>query len=134
MKRYVNKRYRSKPRAASHIWFGVSVENVDYAWRVQMLQQTNATVRWISAEPLLGTLADIDLDGIDWLVAGGESGPGARPMHASWVRELRDRCNAEGVAFFFKQWGGETGKGGGEDAVFDGRRWLQYPDAGRTAA
>jgi protein gp37 len=128
MRRYVNKRYKEKA-CPSHIWLGVSVENVDYAWRVAMLRETNATVRWISAEPLIGALDALDLAGIDWLVAGGESGPGARRMDAAWVRVLRDRCRREGVAFFFKQWGGVNNKGGHDDAVLDGRRWIQYPTA-----
>jgi protein gp37 len=128
MKRYVNKRYTTDP-CPVHVWLGVSVENRDYAWRVKMLSEANAATRWISAEPLLGSLTDLDLGGLDWLVAGGESGPGARPMDPSWVRELRDRCVADRVAFFFKQWGGVTKKGGGEDAVLDGRRWLEYPAA-----
>lgn len=128
MKRYVNRRYKTK-LCPPHIWLGVSVENLDYAWRAKMLKETNASVRWISAEPLIGSLVGLDLGGVDWLVAGGESGPGARPMDPQWARELRDRCLAEGVAFFFKQWGGETNKGGHDEAVLDGRRWLQYPPA-----
>jgi protein gp37 len=127
MKRYANKRYEGSSCPA-HIWLGVSVENIDYAWRAKMLKETAATVRWISAEPLIGSLSDLQLAGIDWLVAGGESGPGARAMDAQWVRELRDRCKAEGVKFFFKQWGGETKKGGGDKARLDGRRWTQYPN------
>jgi protein gp37 len=126
MKRYVNKRYKKTPCPAN-IWLGVSIENADYAWRAKMLRQTNAIVRWISAEPLLGSLVDLDLDGIAWLVAGGESGSGARRMDPSWVRQLRDKCRALEVAFFFKQWGGVTKKGGGEKAVLDGRRWMEYP-------
>ncbi len=126
MKRYVNKRYKGSS-CPPHIWLGVSVENMDYAWRAEMLRATAATVRWVSAEPLIGSVSGLELDGIDWLVAGGESGPGARPMDAQWVRELRDQCKIAGVKFFFKQWGGETKKGGGEQATLDGRRWTQYP-------
>jgi protein gp37 len=126
MKRYINKRYK-KAACPAHIWLGVSVENADYAWRPEMLRKTNASVRWISAEPLLGSLADLELAGIAWVVAGGESGPGARPMEAVWARQLRDKCLAAGIAFFFKQWGGVTKKGGGDDAVLDGRRWIEYP-------
>jgi protein gp37 len=133
MKRYVNKRCQTKP-CPGHIWLGVSVENLDYAWRAEMLRKTNASTRWISAEPLLSSLADLDLGAIDWLVAGGESGPAARPMEADWARELRDKCNAAGVAFFFKQWGGTSDKRGGEAAVLDGRRWLQYPVVRKRAA
>jgi len=127
MKRFVNRRY-SNAKCPAHVWLGVSIENIDYAWRETMLRGTNAAVRWISAEPLIGSLAKLDLDGIDWLVAGGESGPGARPMQEAWVRELRDRCvAAKRVAFFFKQWGGVRKKRGGAEALLDGRRWTEYP-------
>lgn len=126
MKRYVNRRYNTRP-CPLHIWLGVSVENLDYEWRAKMLRKTNASIRWISAEPLIGSLASMDLDNIDWLVAGGESGPGARPMDPQWARELRDLCLAQDVAYFFKQWGGETKKGGHDEAVLDGRRWIEYP-------
>lgn len=126
MKRYVNKRFTGSS-CPTHIWLGVSVENIDCSWRAKMLRDTAASVRWISAEPLLGSLVDLELDGMDWLVAGGESGPGARPMNAKWVRELRNRCKAGNVNFFFKQWGGQTKKGGGEAAVLDGRRWTEFP-------
>jgi protein gp37 len=130
MKRYVNRRYAGD-RCPQHIWLGVSVENMDYTWRAKMLTETRAAVRWISAEPLLDSLANLSLSGIDWLVAGGESGPSARPVKAAWLRELRDQCQARGVAFFFKQWGGVAKKRGGTEAVLDGRRWLEYP---RTVA
>lgn len=134
MKRYANRRYKNSP-CPPHIWLGVSVENMDYAWRATMLKDTAASVRWISAEPLIGSLLGLSLDGIDWVVAGGESGPGARPMEARWVRELRDRCKIDGVSFFFKQWGGEAKKNGGDKAIIDGRRWSQYPSkrTGRAA-
>jgi protein gp37 len=88
-----------------HVWIGVSVESDRYVWRANTLRQIPAAVRWISAEPLLGGLPSLDLTGIDWLVAGGESGPGARPMHPDWARDLRDRSQAAGVAYHFKQWG-----------------------------
>jgi protein gp37 len=87
------------------IWLGVSIESNVYTWRAHALRDTNAAVRWISAEPLLSGLPSLDLTGIDWLVAGGESGAKARPMHPDWPRALRDRCQAAGVAYFFKQWG-----------------------------
>lgn len=128
MKRYVNKRYRGEP-CPPHLWLGVSVENLDFTWRARMLRETNATTRWISAEPLLGSLTSLDLDKINWLVAGGESGPAARPMDPTWLRELRDKCIRYGVPFFFKQWGGIVNKGGGDEAMLDGRRWLEYPAA-----
>lgn len=88
-----------------NVWLGTSIESNRYAFRADHLRATPAAVRWISAEPLLGPLDELDLTGIDWLVAGGESGPRARPMHPDWVRDLRDRCGESGVAFFFKQWG-----------------------------
>jgi protein gp37 len=88
-----------------HIWVGTTIESDRYAWRADRLRQMNCAVRWISAEPLLSGLPSLDLTGIDWLVAGGESGPKARPMHPSWPRDLRDRCQSAGVPFFFKQHG-----------------------------
>jgi protein gp37 len=90
---------------APNIWMGVSIESARYSFRANHLRKVPAAVRFISAEPLLGPLPNLDLAGIGWLIAGGESGPGARPMHPAWAKELRDRCKAEDVAFFFKQWG-----------------------------
>lgn len=87
------------------VWLGTSIESNRYVWRANHLRATEAAVRWLSLEPLLGPLPDLDLTGIDWVVVGGESGPGARPMHPQWVRDIRDRCLAEGVPFLFKQWG-----------------------------
>jgi protein gp37 len=93
--------------AAPRIWWGVSVENRRHGLpRVDLLRSAPAAVRFLSVEPLLEDLGDIDLAGIDWVICGGESGPGARPVHPDWVRRLRDRCAATGVRFFFKQWGG----------------------------
>lgn len=88
-----------------NVWLGTSVESDDHVRRADALRATPAAVRFISAEPLLGPLPSLDLTGIDWLIAGGESGSGARPMHPDWVRDLRDRCTEAGTAFFFKQWG-----------------------------
>ena len=96
-----------------NVWMGVSVETERYAFRIDHLRQVGAKVRFVSAEPLLGPLPDVDLTNIDWLIAGGESGPGARPMDEEWVRDLRDQCGIAGVAFFFKQWGGRTPKANG---------------------
>ena len=96
-----------------NVWMGVSVETDRYAFRIDHLRQVGAKVRFVSAEPLLGPLPDLDLTDIDWLIAGGESGPGARPMKEQWVRGLRDHCGDTGVAFFFKQWGGRTPKANG---------------------
>ena len=87
------------------VWLGTSIESNKHVGRADALRDTPAAVRFISAEPLLGPLTDLDLTGIDWLIAGGESGRGARPMHPDWVRDLRDRCTEAGVAFFFKQFG-----------------------------
>jgi len=92
----------------TNIWMGVSVESDRYLFRIDHLRGVDAAVRFISAEPLLGPLGVVDLTGIDWVIAGGESGPRARPMDIAWGRELRDRCAAAGVRFFFKQWGGRT--------------------------
>ena len=113
------------PEWPQHIWLGVSVETLKYGWRVDQLRQVPAAIRFISAEPLLGSLAGLDLAGIDWLIAGGESGPGHRLCDPAWVSELRDSCQAADVAFFFKQWGGRSPKTGGR--LLDGRTWDEYP-------
>jgi protein gp37 len=110
---------------APNVWLGVSIESARYVFRARDLVQTGAAVHFISAEPLLGSLETLDLDGIDWVIAGGESGPGARSAHPDWVRGLRDRCVQEEVAFFFKQWGGRTPKAGGR--LLDGRTWDDMP-------
>lgn len=98
-----------------NLWMGVSVENSKYRFRLDHLRDVAAAVRFVSAEPLLGPLEDLDLDGIQWLIAGGESGPRARPIDPAWVLDLRDQCFAAGVPFFFKQWGGRTPKAGGRE-------------------
>lgn len=90
---------------APNIWIGTSIESDEYCWRAEALRRTPAAVRFLSLEPLLGPLPSLDLTGIDWVIAGGESGPGARPMHPNWVRSIRDQCLKAGIAFFFKQWG-----------------------------
>ena len=116
------------PGHLPNVWLGVSVEDQRCAQhRLRYLVECPAVVRWVSAEPLLGPL-DLTpwLDRLDWVVAGGESGPGARPMRAEWVRHLRDQCRAAGVAFYFKQWGGARPKSGGR--LLDGRTWDEYPD------
>lgn len=110
----------------SNVWLGTSVENMDVAHRVDALRAIpGVAVRFISAEPLLGSLDDLDLSGIDWVIGGGESGIGARPCETAWARGLRDRCIEHGVAFFWKQWGGRTPKSGGRD--LDGQTWEEYP-------
>lgn len=88
-----------------NVWLGTSIESDLYTWRADHLRATPAAVRFLSLEPLLGPLPSLDLTGIDWVIVGGESGPGSRPMHPTWVRDIRDRCTDAGVAFFFKQWG-----------------------------
>jgi protein gp37 len=131
MKRYVNKRYPDPEHPCpAHIWLGTSIEDMDAAWRAKMLRETNATVRWISAEPLIGSLKGLDLTTIGWAVVGGESAWDGkrRDMKAAWSREMRDKCIAANVPFFFKQWGGRPNdKGGGDAARLDGQRWNFYP-------
>ncbi|MFC4950788.1 DUF5131 family protein [Pseudonocardia sp. GCM10023141] len=110
----------------ANVWMGVSVENLQVAHRVEELRQVPAAVRFLSCEPLLGPLAGgLDLSGIGWVIAGGESGPHARPMDPGWVEEIRDVCLEAGVPFFFKQWGGRTPKAGGR--MLAGRTWDQTP-------
>ncbi len=113
----------------ANVWMGVSIENRRFVKRADLLREINPAVRFISAEPLLGPLSDLNLEGMDWLIAGGESGARNRPVKAEWIRELRDRCELEGVAFFFKQWGGRTPKAGGR--LLDGLTYDAMPIAGR---
>jgi protein gp37 len=123
MRDYVNRRYAEA--APSHIWLGTSVEDGSRKSRIQHMQQMNASIRFLSVEPLIGPMGRMDLDGIDWAIVGGESGPRARPMDPDWVREVRDQCNDAGVAFFFKQWGGIRPKSGGR--TLDGEEWNELP-------
>jgi protein gp37 len=109
----------------THVWLGTSVENCDYVDRINYLRRTSAAVKFLSLEPLLGPLEGLNLKGIDWAIAGGESGPGARPMPIEWVRSIRDQCAAAKVPFHFKQWGGVNKKRTGR--VLDGRTWDQLP-------
>lgn len=109
----------------ANLWMGVSVENATTLGRVNDLRQVPAAVRFLSCEPLLGPLDGIDLAGIHWVIAGGESGPRHRPMDLAWARGIRDDCLAAGVPFFFKQWGGRTPKALGRE--LDGRRWDEMP-------
>ena len=115
------------PRLEWHanVWMGVSVESEPYLRRVDDLRSTGAQVKFLSLEPLLGPLPNLDLDGIDWVIVGGESGPRARPMNQAWVLEIRDRCTSEGVPFFFKQWGGVRKKRAGR--LLDARTWDEMP-------
>ena len=109
----------------SNIWMGVSVENQKYAFRIDHLRQTQAQVKFLSLEPLLGPLSNINLSGIDWVIVGGESGPRARVMNKDWVLEIRDQCLDAGVPFFFKQWGGINKKRNGRE--LEGRTWDGMP-------
>jgi protein gp37 len=108
-----------------NIWMGVSVENVGYRSRIDDLRETNAPLKFLSLEPLLGPLSALDLDGIDWVIVGGESGPKARPMDPSWVIDLRNQCHRSHVPFFFKQWGGKNKKRAGR--LLEGRTWDEMP-------
>ena len=124
MRNFVNERYKDNP-APPHIWLGVSVEDQSATSRIRHLQQTNASVRFLSIEPLLGRVGRLNLEGIHWVIVGGESGPHARETKLEWVREIRDHCIEDGVPFFFKQWGGIRPKAGGNE--LDGRTWFEYP-------
>ena len=108
-----------------NVWMGVSVEDSTVLDRVEDLRAVPAAVRFLSCEPLLGPLPDLSLDGINWVIAGGESGGKARRMDQAWVEDLRDQCGQAGVPFFFKQWGGRTPKSGGRS--LDGRTWDDMP-------
>ena len=108
-----------------NVWMGVSVENEHYTFRIEHLRRTHAKVKFLSLEPLLGPLHDLDLRNIDWVIVGGESGPGARKLEESWVVEIRDQCRFANVPFFFKQWGGVRKKKNGR--LLQGRVWDQMP-------
>ena len=108
-----------------NIWLGTSIESKEWIDRLARLKEANAHTKFLSLEPLLGPLPSLDLAGIDWVIVGGESGPGARPMKADWVREIRDNCLQSGVPFFFKQWGGVFKKQTGR--VLDKKTWDQMP-------
>ena len=124
MRNYLRRRYPSGA-APRHIWCGVSVEDSAAKARIQHLQAAPAAVRFLSIEPLIGPVGDIDLNGIAWVIVGGESGPNAREMLLEWVRDIRDRCASAGVPFFFKQWGGRTPKTGGR--LLDDKEWNELP-------
>lgn len=124
MRDYLRRRYGGE-RGPQHIWCGVSVEDAQAKNRITHLRAAHAGVRFLSIEPLIGAVGKVDLTGIDWVIAGGESGPGARPMHLEWVREIRNQCIEQEIAFFFKQWGGLRPKSGGRE--LDGREWSEFP-------
>lgn len=108
-----------------NIWMGVSIENSDYTFRIDHLRKTDVKVKFLSLEPLLGPLPDLNLQGIDWVIVGGESGPKARPMEQSWVVDIKNQCLEQNVPFFFKQWGGTNKKKAGR--LLDGKLWNQMP-------
>ncbi len=114
-----------------HIWMGVSVENRKVVHRIDDLRNTDAHIKFLSIEPLLGSLPKLNLSGIDWVIVGGESGPKARPMKEEWVLEIKDQCEEQNIPFFFKQWGGvrkhKTGR------TLQGRTWDEMPEKARTA-
>ena len=108
-----------------NVWMGVSVETTDYLYRIDHLRATGAKIKFLSLEPLLGALPNMNLTNIDWAIVGGESGPQARPMEEAWVEEIQHNCGEQGIAFFFKQWGGKNKKRSGR--VLQGRTWDDYP-------
>jgi protein gp37 len=124
LRNYVNARYPDG-LAPPHIWLGTSIEDGGKKSRARHIQETKASVRFLSIEPLIGPIGKIDLEGIHWVIVGGESGPRARPMLVEWAREVLDQCKATKVPFFFKQWGGLRPKSGGR--LLDGREWSQWP-------
>ena len=124
MRNFVNKRYAGKS-APAHIWLGASVEDGTKLSRVRHVRQMAAAVRFLSIEPLIGPIGELDLTGIHWVIVGGESGPRARPMQPAWVIDIRDQCTDAGIAFFFKQWGGLRPKSGGRE--LEGREWSEWP-------
>ncbi|MBN2037228.1 MAG: phage Gp37/Gp68 family protein [Chitinispirillaceae bacterium] len=108
-----------------NVWMGVSVENAEYAHRIDYLRMTGAFIKFLSIEPMLGPIQEMDLNGIDWVIVGGESGPKARPIRREWVIDVRNQCRKSDVPFFFKQWGGTNKKKAGR--LLDGKIWSQMP-------
>jgi protein gp37 len=125
MRKYLTLRYGERGAAPAHIWLGVTVEDAKARSRVDHLRGSACHTRFLSIEPLLGPPGRLNLAGIQWVIAGGESGPRARPLQADWVRSVRDQCVEQGVAFFFKQWGGYRPKAGGR--TLDGVEWDGFP-------
>ena len=107
-------------------WIGVLIGHNDYVYRIDHLRKTKAHVKFLSIEPLLGPLHDLNLEGIDWVIVGGESGPGARPVEPEWVVDILKQCKRSGTPFFFKQWGGVHKKKAGRE--LEGRTWDQMPE------
>lgn len=125
MKEFVNARYKESP-VPDHIWLGATVEDESKRSRIKHVQETNASVRFLSIEPLIGPPGELDLKDIHWVILGGESGPNARPMKLEWARSVRDQCIEQGVPLFFKQWGGHRAKSGGRE--LDGQEWEEFPE------
>jgi protein gp37 len=129
---------RSEPLSAldrrlpwhDNVWMGVTIGTAAYLFRIDHLRETGARIKFLSLEPLLGPIPDLDLRGIDWVIVGGESGPRARPMHLEWVTEIRDQCLVANVPLFFKQWGGRNKKKSGR--LLEGRIWDQMPNSPRN--
>jgi protein gp37 len=114
---------------SSNIWMGVTVENKDYIHRIDDLRNCGAYIKFLSIEPLLGPIPKLNLKDIDWVIVGGESGPGARPLDPEWVLRIRDQCTKSGIPFFFKQWGGTRKKKAGR--LLEGRTWDETPALSR---
>jgi protein gp37 len=110
----------------ANVWMGVSIESDAYTFRADHLRRTGARLKFLSCEPLLGPLTSLSLNGLDWVIVGGESGPGARPMDETWVHQIRENCEATRVPFFFKQWGGARKKAAGR--TLNGRTWDEMPE------
>lgn len=124
LRKFIDERYKTRAVPA-HIWLGVSVENQHATSRIEHLQRANVGVRFVSIEPLIGPVGKLNLKDIHWVIVGGESGPHARPMETHWAIDVRDQCQTEKVAFFFKQWGGRSPKSGGR--LLEGREWNEFP-------
>jgi protein gp37 len=131
MRDYLRRRYGER-RGPSHIWCGVSIEEGRAKSRIAHLRDAPAGLRFLSVEPLIGPVGHLDLTGIDWVIVGGESGPGARMMHPDWVRQVGRQCKTQRVAFFFKEWGGLRPKSGGRS--LDGQEWNEFPALPSSAA
>ena len=125
LQKFVNHRYKGRA-APAHIWFGVSVEDEQATSRIAHLQKTNAAIRFLSIEPLIGPVGKLSLDNIHWVIVGGESGYGARAMEAKWAIDIRNQCIKARVPFFFKQWGGRSPKAAGR--LLQGEVWDQFPN------
>ena len=133
MLKYIEERRKASPASniqPNHIWLGTSVEDSRVVHRIDTLRQVPATIRFISFEPLIGDVGNLDLSGIHWAIVGGESGKNHRPIKEEWVLNIQKQCRAQGVAFFFKQWGGITSKSGGR--LLQGKTYDEYPDFSET--